>query len=72
MKPGPTGEYPQGKLTPRDDGALNIAITDINGKIVLNFGYPVQWIGFGPEEAIALAGMLTDRAMRVKQKERPT
>jgi hypothetical protein len=57
---GPTGKFPQGKLTPEDEGEIQIAITDYNGKVVMDFGKPITWIGFTPDQA----GEIADNLLR--------
>jgi hypothetical protein len=47
--------YPEGKITPDDEGELQIRIGDVKGQIVLDFGKPVTWIGFPPMMAMNLA-----------------
>ena len=59
---GPTGRYPEGKLTEQDDGEIQMGVTVRDGKIIIAFGDPVSWIAFGPKEARELAGHLVERA----------
>ena len=54
MDLGPTGEHPDGILTPSDEGGLQYRIGSKAGKVVLDFGKPVVWIGFNPEGADGL------------------
>jgi len=61
-KLGPTGQFPQGKLTPHDEGELRIAIGTENGKVVMHFGKEIAWIGFDPEQARELARSLIEKA----------
>lgn len=65
-KAGPTGKFPQGKLTPEDEGELRMRLGVQNGKIVLDFGSPVVWVGMGPDDAAALAGRLMALAEDLK------
>lgn len=53
-------EYPAGRMGHEDDGALAMAITIDRQRntIVIRFGKPVEWIGFGRKEAEALIGLL--------------
>lgn len=53
-------EYPAGRMGNEDDGELAFAITTDHAHktVVIRFGKPVEWIGFGPKEAIALAQKL--------------
>jgi hypothetical protein len=57
-KPGPTGEYPQGKLGSDDDGELTIAFSYDHGNIRIDFGTPTEWIAMSPEHARELANLL--------------
>lgn len=64
LKPvlGATGEFPEGKLTPEDEGEIRIGITDMDGKVIIDFGTPTAWIGFTPEQADGIADTLRERA----------
>lgn len=52
---GAIGLFPQGKLTPRDEGSLQFAVAHKDGKVVLEFGTPVAWVGMNPQQAADLA-----------------
>lgn len=56
---GPTGQYPEGMIHESDRGELGIrmAVT-AEGKVVMDFGTTLEWIGFGAEEAIELGNAL--------------
>lgn len=56
--------FPQGKIDPTDDGELAFAIaTDPDRKaVVIRFSKPVDWLGFGRDEALALANKLIEKA----------
>jgi hypothetical protein len=70
--PGPTGEYPMGKLNAEDSGGLKIGIS-IEGKIVrLDFGVPVHWIGLDPATARGLGNRLIRRADLIDRLNRKT
>jgi hypothetical protein len=56
------GAYPEGRLSPDDQGALAIAVGVERGKVVLAFAKPIDWIAFGPEQARAVAKMILQRA----------
>jgi hypothetical protein len=62
MKPGPTGKYPEGRLSEDDEGGLMIAVGSKEGKIVINFGKDISWIALNPEEAMAFADAIKTRA----------
>lgn len=55
---GPTGRFPHGKIDPKDGGEIAIRIATTEQAIVLEFGKPIAWIGFTPEQANLLAGKL--------------
>lgn len=54
-KIGPTGEFPLGKLNEHDEGELNMAIGNEDGKVFVNFGTPVASLGMTPAEAVRIA-----------------
>jgi hypothetical protein len=68
-KLGPTGQFPQGKLNEHDEGGLQIAIGQENGKVVVKFGKEVAWIGLDADAALAVASILVGHAMAIKERE---
>ncbi len=65
-KVGPTGDFPQGKFTEDDEGALNIGIATHDGKVVIDFGQPVAWVGMDPDLAMEVARAIAKHAGRIK------
>lgn len=63
---GATGEFPEGKLTQTDEGEIQMAVGVHNGKIVIDFGKPTQWVGMNYEQAMALSGSLRDKAFATR------
>lgn len=59
---GATGTHPQGKLTPHDEGAIQFAIGVKDGKVCVDFGTPVKWLGMEPGQALELAQSLIQHA----------
>lgn len=59
---GATGTHPLGKLTPADEGAIQFAIGVKDGKVCLDFGTPVKWLGMEPGQALELASSLIQHA----------
>lgn len=59
---GPTGRFPDGKLTEADEGETRFQIGVVKGKVVLNFGGPTHALGFTPEQALGLADLLRKHA----------
>jgi polysaccharide pyruvyl transferase WcaK-like protein len=63
-QPGPTGEYPHGKIDGSDEGALDVGVAYDPKRhvIILNFGKPVLWIAMPPHEARAFSKFLLEQA----------
>lgn len=62
VKLGATGRFPGGKLTDQDEGEVQFRVGYLDGKIVLDFGQPVTWVGCSPEQAKDLARILLKHA----------
>jgi hypothetical protein len=62
---GATGKHPQGKLTPKDEGEIQLAIGCEKNKVVLAFGKDVSWIGFDPDQARDIAEKLCEKASAI-------
>jgi hypothetical protein len=62
VKIGATGDFPDGKINPSDEGGLMIAVTKEEGRVVIHFGKPTAWIGFDTEGAVAFALMVLKNA----------
>jgi hypothetical protein len=59
-RPGPTGDFPHGKLSDDDEGGINVALSrfrapDGESMVRLDFGKPVAWVTLPNEEAIRFA-----------------
>jgi len=63
---GPTGEFPEGKLHPSDEGELRFAVGRKSGNVILDFGKPVAWIGMPPAIARQMAASLIQQAQAVE------
>lgn len=59
---GATGQFPDGKLSDRDEGEIMIGIAVYRGRVLFNFGKPVQGIGFTPEQAEQIGRDLINKA----------
>jgi len=59
-----TGELPEGQLNEDGKGALQFGISHDpqKGVVILAFGEPVSWLGFPPQRAEQVAGILRDHA----------
>ena len=63
---GPTGRFPEGKLTKTDEGEIQIGLTHKDGKVVLAFGKAITWIGFTPRQADDIADALRSHAEKAR------
>lgn len=63
---GPTGKFPDGKLADHDEGELQLAVTHYQGKVVINFGKPIAFIGFTAEQADDIADSLKRHAQNIR------
>jgi hypothetical protein len=61
-KLGATGQFPDGKLSDNDEGEIMIGIAVYRGKVLFNFGKPVQGVGFTPEQAEQIGRDLINKA----------
>ena len=53
---GATGEYPAGKMSPYDEGAIRLAVADDGrGNVRIEFGKPVAWLAMPKEQAVEFA-----------------
>lgn len=69
---GALGDFPEGQLTKSDEGAIQFAIGEKDGKVVIEFGTPVAWLGLNPQQAADLASLLLKRAREVGRKNGQT
>lgn len=68
-KIGATGNYPDGKLNEHDEGELAIRISHDDRLITIEFGKPVSWFAFKPEQAIEFAEMIIEHANDVRNEK---
>lgn len=62
---------PAGKLNERDEGdlAFAVAVDFSKNVVILRFGKPVDWLGFGAEHAAHLGNLLLEKARQLKEYE---
>ena len=67
---GPTGEFPRGKLKSDDEGALLVAVAADRARnaVVLEFGKPVAWLAWSPDEVRQIALALLRKASELDGK----
>lgn len=69
---GAIGSYPAGKLKPSDGGAIQFAIGEADGKVVIDFGTAVHWLGMTAQEAADFASAVLSKARMVGRKNGET
>lgn len=69
---GPIGAYPDGMLTPKDEGSIQFAVGGKDGKVVIDFGSPVAWVGMTPQQAMDLAATIMSHARKVARENGET
>jgi len=69
---GAVGDYPEGQLTKQDEGSIQFAIGEKDGKVVIDFGTPVHWLGMTPQQAADFASSVLKRAREVARKSGET
>ncbi len=67
---GPTGQFPQGRIGPHDEGELKVAIGIEAGKIVVNLGKSIDWFAVTAEGARGLAAILIKKAEQLEKESR--
>lgn len=65
---GALGEFPHGKIAKDDEGSLQFAIGERDGKVVIDFGTPVHWMGMTPQQAADFASAVLKRARQVARR----
>lgn len=59
---GATNQFPDGKITPDDEGEIRFAMTVYDGKLIINFGKkPITWVGLTKEQVQELIDYLTKK-----------
>ena len=61
-KPLDPEKYPEGKISPDDEGALSIMIGVQGDLVVLEFNKLVAWFGMGPDQAEVVGNSLLNKA----------
>jgi hypothetical protein len=65
-RPGPTGEFPQGRLNSEDEGELAVGLAIVQNRIVMHFGKPIVWVGMSADDADNLIAMLTTYSKKLR------
>ncbi len=67
---GATGEFPKGQLHPTDEGAIRFGIAAHNGKVIMDFGTEVVWLGLDPKDAENVAQSLLEKARQARNQRK--
>jgi hypothetical protein len=62
FKPWNKRDYPNGQLTPEDEGALQIAVGQKNGCVAIDLTKQTTWFAMPPDQAIQFAAVITNHA----------
>lgn len=66
---GETGDFPDGKLSPDDEGGVRMAIGVEDGVVKMVFGKPIAWLGMGIEQAESMALALLKQASILRTRQ---
>jgi hypothetical protein len=61
-RPGPSGQFPQGKLRPDDKGGLAVAVSRRGDQVFIDFGTAVTWLALPASDCESLAVVLLKQA----------
>lgn len=70
-KLGAPKTFSNDKMNAEDEGELMLAIAVDHGRIIVQFGKSVSWLGLGHREAIEIATTLIDAAMQLSGEDKP-
>ncbi len=66
-KIGATGQHPEGKLTPEDQGEIKFRVGHTDDKVIIHFGKRVEWLGMSPDQAMELGRVLIKNAKKTNR-----
>ena len=58
-------KYPDGKLHSADEGALNVAVGIKDGRVIIDFGKDLSWIGFDKDTLRKFIDGLEDKYKQI-------
>lgn len=66
-RPGPTGDFPEGKLNEDDEGGIQVALShadtpDGRRVVRIDFGKPIAWLGLPRLRALEFARLIIEHA----------
>lgn len=59
---GATGQFPEPKLQPTDEGEIQFTLGEKDGKVVIDFGTSVHWLAMTPQQAAEFASAVLKKA----------
>lgn len=65
-KLGATGQFPDGKMNPEDEGELAIGVAHDQDNVIIKFGKPVAWLGLPRQHALKLAQTIAIHAQNLR------
>lgn len=65
---GALGTHTEKRLVDDDEGDIQFAIGERDGRVVIDFGTPVHWLGMTPQQASDFASAVLRRAREVGRK----
>jgi hypothetical protein len=65
--PGPTGDFPRGKLDEYDEGGLALGISQYKGTVRFDFGKQIRWFSLPPDQAMKFAELILQHAEALLQ-----
>lgn len=64
---GATGEFPQGKMSPDDEGELALGVTHDQDTVQIRFGKEVAWLGLDRATALNFAQLIARHALQIRE-----
>ena len=59
-------EWPEGRIDATDDSACKMAVAVKDGRVIIAFDRPMDWIGFNPKQASELADTIIAKSMEAR------
>lgn len=68
---GPTGKFPNGKLSDLDEGELTLAVTVMSAEnaVRIDFGTSLSWLALRRAEVLELSRILKEAALKLRVTE---
>jgi hypothetical protein len=63
---GSPRSWPNGRMDATDDGAFQMGVSVVKGRVVMCFDRPMDWVAMTPQEASDLADVLVQRGLEAR------